>query len=146
MDARLRGSHRVANALLGGGANIVVPYGDTIGENPLVWQLLDRADPDQIRVYTGSVADLEDLDPDLYEASRRQQEARLAELPGDHRIYLEEWRELHLGEWPIPAAFREEVTHRAAPLLLPGFEDWIFTNGASPLQGGIRRRLRTSCA
>src|SRR5215510_608871 len=41
----------------GGGQSIVLPYSDAIADNPLFWALLDRADPDQIRVYTGSVAD-----------------------------------------------------------------------------------------
>jgi hypothetical protein len=115
----------------GGGGNPVVPYSDAIGDNPLFWQLVDRADPDQIRIYTGSIAELEELDPDIYEASRRQQEIGLADLLGERELYWEQWRELHLGEWPPPDSLRDDVTRRAAPLLLPGLEDWIFTNGAS---------------
>lgn len=68
----------------GGGQNIVVPYSDTIMENPLFWKLLDRADPDQIRIYTGSVAEMEELDPEWFEAPRRTEEAQLAEFPGDN--------------------------------------------------------------
>jgi hypothetical protein len=119
----------------GGGQNIVVPYSDTIGVNPLFWQLLDHADPDQIRVYTGSVAEMEELDPEWFEASRQATEAQLADLPGDHTTYWEDWRRLQLVEFAIPAALRDEVTRRVAPLQLPGWEDWIWTTGATePLE------------
>lgn len=119
----------------GGGQNIVVPYSDTIGENPLFWQLLDRADPDQIRFYTGSVAELEELDPERYEASRQEQEAALADFPGDHTSYWDDWREFQLIGYEIPAELRDTVTRRVAPLQLPGFEEWMWTNGVSePLE------------
>jgi hypothetical protein len=38
-------------------------------------------------------------------------------------------------EYAIPAALRDEVTRRVAPLQLPGWEDWIWTTGATePLE------------
>lgn len=119
----------------GGGQSIVVPYSDTIAENPLFWALLDRADPDQIRVYTGSVAEMEELDPEWFEAARQAQEAELAGLPGEHTTYWDDWRQLQLVEYAIPAMLRDDVTRRVAPLQFPGWEDWIWTNGATePLE------------
>jgi diadenosine tetraphosphatase ApaH/serine/threonine PP2A family protein phosphatase len=119
----------------GGGQSIVVPYSDTIADNPLFWALLDRADPDQIRVYTGSVAEMEELDPEWFEAARQAQEAELADLPGEHATFWEDWRKLQLVEYAVPATVRDDVTRRVAPLQLPGWEDWIWANGATePLE------------
>jgi hypothetical protein len=119
----------------GGGQSIVLPYSDTIADNALFWALLDRADPDQIRVYTGSVVEMEELDPEWFEAARQAQEAQLADLPGEHATHWEDWRQLQLVEYAIPAALRDEVTRRVAPLQLPGWEDWIWTNDATePLE------------
>jgi len=119
----------------GGSQSIVLPYSDTIADNPLFWALLDRADPDQILVYTGSVAEMEELDPEWFEASRQAAEAQLADLACDHAIYWEDWRELQLVEYEIPAALRDQVTRRIGPLQLPGWEEWIWTNGVGePLE------------
>jgi phage FluMu protein Com len=119
----------------GGSQNIVIPYSGALADNPLFWRLLDCADPDQIRVYTGSVAELEELDPDWFEQARTRQEADLAEIPGDHTAFWEEWRQLQLVDYEIPAELREEVTRRVATLQLPGWEDWMWTNGVSePLE------------
>src|SRR5262245_28304032 len=115
----------------GGGQSIVLPYSDAIADNPLFWALLDRADPDQIRVYTGSVAEMEELDPVWFEAARQAQEAELADLPGDHTTFWDDWRGLQLVEYAIPEELRHDVTRRIAPLQLPGWEDWIWTNGAT---------------
>jgi hypothetical protein len=65
VDARLRSRDRVTDALLGRRRQPCRSYSDAIGDNPLFWQLVDRADPDQIRIYTGSIAELEELDPDI---------------------------------------------------------------------------------
>jgi hypothetical protein len=119
----------------GGGQSLVLPYSDTLGDNPLFWELLDRADPDHVLVYTGSMAELEELDPDRFEDARQRQEAELAEVPGDLSMYWKEWRELQLVGYEIPATLRDDVTRRAAPLRLPGWEEWMWTNGATePLE------------
>jgi hypothetical protein len=57
MDAHVRGRTRLADALLAWRRQHRCPYSDAIGDNPLFWQLLDRTNPDQVRVYTGSVAE-----------------------------------------------------------------------------------------
>ncbi len=120
----------------GGGANLVVPYSDDLADNPLFWQLADRLDPDQVRIYTGSVAELEHLDPDRYREAEQATLAQLAEMPQEmRRSWWEDWRALQLVEYQIPAALCESATRRLALLELPGWEEWVWTNGASePLE------------
>jgi hypothetical protein len=119
----------------GGGQNLIVPFDDKIGDNPLFWHLIDRLDPDQIRVYTGSMADLEELDPEEYRTAREAQQAEMADLPGNHEPFWDAWRRLQLVECDIPVDLRTEVNRRIAPLQLAGFEEWMWTNGATePLE------------
>lgn len=119
----------------GGAQNLVVPYGEEIGNNPLFWQMIDFLDPDQIRIYTGSMADLEELDPEEYKTAREAQEAALTDLPGERKPFWDEWNRLQLIECDIPADLRNEVNRRVAPLQLAGFEEWMWTSGATePLE------------
>lgn len=114
----------------GGGQNILLPYTETVGENELFWQLLDRADPDQILVYTGSVMEAEQLDPEWLAADRQSREEALSDIPGEHASYWEDWRRLPLIELPDPGELRDEVLRRVAPLRFPGGEEWVETNAA----------------
>jgi hypothetical protein len=120
----------------GGGAHLVVPFSDDLGDNPLFWQVADRLDPDQVRVFTGSVADLEGLYPERYRESEVTTQAQLAEMPAEmHRTWWEEWRALQLVAYEVGAELRAAVTRRLALLELPGWEEWMWTNGASePLE------------
>jgi hypothetical protein len=116
----------------GGGAHLVMPYSDDLGDHPLFWQLADRLDPDQVRIYTGSVAELEYLDPARYAEAEATTRAQMEEMaPETQRTWWEEWRELQLVEYAIPAELRETATRRLALLQLPGWEEWMWTNGTS---------------
>jgi hypothetical protein len=106
----------------GGNQNLVVPLGWDIGNEELFWRLIDRCDPDVIALHSPTLADVEEIAPDLYTEQVQGIERGLREAefddPNTHAEQIARSREAPVWQPELSQELRSKLVERVAPLYL----------------------------
>jgi len=123
----------------GGNQNLVVSLGWEVGSEELFWRLVERCDPDVVGLHSPSLADLEEIAPDLYadQVQRIVQGLRDAGFNDEqtHADQIAQRREAPFWEqFDLSKELRAKLVERVAPLhLAAGEPRTVHLNGtASP--------------
>jgi hypothetical protein len=105
----------------GGSGNLVVPLYDGVEREELLWALLDLFDPDFCFVFSGTTADLEELDPAAFAAWQTAAESQLAAFDSvERQRALEHELEVGLDDWQLPETLSRQLAFRSAVFAEPG--------------------------
>lgn len=117
-QASILNALRAQTRFWGGSGSIILPCTPQFADEPLFWALVEAQDPDAVVMHPGTFAELESLEPELYEDREAAQRSELVGRFSKQAIdaYIERWRDEPLVNASLDEVISSEIVRRVAPL------------------------------
>jgi hypothetical protein len=106
----------------GGNQNLIVPLGWEVADEELFWRLVDRCDPDVVALHAPTLADVEEIAPDVYGDAVQRIDQGLRDAGfNDNAVIAREIdrrRDGPFWSFELSEALRTKLVERLAPLHL----------------------------